>query len=72
MGNVGSDTFVSILANVMNLEGLTPQQLRFIVNLSKRIQNLESKLVVLQARMVKIDPELTATLVKSFKHINLN
>jgi hypothetical protein len=56
----------------MNLEGLTPQQQKFIVDLSKRIQHLESKLVVLQAKMIRIDPTLVATLAKSFKHLNLN
>lgn len=56
----------------MNLEGLTPQQKRFIIDLSKRIYQLESKLVVLQARMVKIDPRLPASLAKNFKNLNLN
>jgi hypothetical protein len=65
-------TFVIPNDNVMNLEGLTPKQQKFIVDLSKRIQTLESKLVVLQAKMVRIDPTLTATLAKSFKHLNLN
>ena len=56
----------------MNLEGLTPQQRKFIVDLSNRIYVLESKLVVLQARMVKIDPELTSTLARDFQKLNLN
>ena len=56
----------------MNLEGLTPQQRRFIVDLSKRIHALESKLVVLQARLVKIDPQLTSELARNFHQINLN
>jgi hypothetical protein len=59
-------------SNSMNLDGLTPDQKRFITNLSKRIQLLESKLVVLQARMVRIDPKLMSTLAKNFKHLNLN
>jgi hypothetical protein len=64
--------FLFIPWNKMNLEGLTPDQRKFIVDLSKRIQLLESKLVVLQAKMVRIDPQLMNTLAKSFKPINLN
>jgi hypothetical protein len=59
-------------ANRMNLDGLTPEQRKFIVDLSKRIQLLESKLVILQARMVRIDPQLMANLARNFKHMNLN
>jgi hypothetical protein len=55
-----------------NLEGLTPEQKKFITGLSKRIQSLESKLVVLQAKMVKIDPSLMASLAQNLKQINLN
>jgi hypothetical protein len=55
-----------------NLEGLTPEQQRFISNLNKRIQSLESKLVVLQAKMIRIDPSLMTELAKNFKHMNLN
>ncbi len=56
----------------MNLEGLTPQQRKFIVDLSKRIHSLETKLAVLQARLVKIDPELTSSLARDFTHLSLN
>jgi hypothetical protein len=55
-----------------NLEGLTPEQQRFISNLNKRIQSLESKLAVLQAKMIRIDPSLMTELAKNFKHLNLN
>jgi hypothetical protein len=55
-----------------NLEGLTPEQKKFITGLSKRIQSLESKLVVLQAKMVKIDPTLMSSLAQNFKQLNLN
>jgi hypothetical protein len=55
-----------------NFDGLTPEQRRYITDLSKRIQLLESKLVVLQARMVKIDPSLTQKLARNFKQLNLN
>lgn len=55
-----------------NFDGLTPEQKKYIVDLSKRIQQLESKLVVLQAKMVKVDPSLTAELAMTLKHINLN
>jgi hypothetical protein len=56
----------------MNLEGLTPQQRRFIVDLTRRIQSLESKLLILQAKMVTVDPVLMASLAKNFRKINLN
>ena len=56
----------------MNLEGLTPQQKKFIVDLSKRIYLLETKLAVLQVKMVEIDPRLPASLAGSFKKLNLN
>ncbi len=56
----------------MNLEGLTPQQQKFIVDLSRRIHHLESRLVVLQAKLVTIDPQLSAGLAKDFKTFNLN
>lgn len=59
-------------SNGMNLDGLTPEQRQFIVDLSKRIQLLESKLVVLQAKMVRIDPRLMVDLARNFKHVNLN
>jgi hypothetical protein len=68
----GCDLHLYMLGNKMNLEGLTPEQRRFITDLSKRIHVLESKLVILQAKMVRIDPHLTATLAKNFKHLNLN
>lgn len=55
-----------------NFDGLTPEQKKYIVDLSKRIQQLESKLVVLQAKMVKVDPSLAAELAITLKHINLN
>lgn len=55
-----------------NFDGLTPEQKKYIVDLSKRIQQLESKLVVLQAKMVKVDPSLAAELAMTLKHINLN
>ena len=55
-----------------NLEGLTPAQQRFIIDLSKRIHLLESKLAFLQAKMAKVDPSLMADLAINFKHLNLN
>jgi hypothetical protein len=55
-----------------NLEGLTPEQKRFVVDLSKRLQLLESKLIVLQAKMIRIDPSLTKNLAQNFKQLNLN
>lgn len=55
-----------------NLEGLTPEQKKFITGLSKRIQSLESKLVVLQAKMIKIDPTLMSSLAQNLNELNLN
>jgi hypothetical protein len=55
-----------------NLEGLTPDQKKFITGLSKRIQSLESKLVVLQAKMIKIDPALMSSLAQNLNQLNLN
>lgn len=73
-GRVSRDTFVSNpRATLMNnLEGLTPEQKKFITDLSSRIRTLESKLVVLQAKMVRIDPTLMADVARSFKQLNLN
>ncbi len=56
----------------MNLEGLSPEQQKFIIDLNRRIRLLESKLVILQARLVKIDPELTHNLARDFQHLSLN
>ena len=56
----------------MNLDGLTPEQLRFIFDLSKRIVALESKLVKLQDRLIRVDRTLTAELAKEMTYLNLN
>jgi hypothetical protein len=56
----------------MNLDGLTPEQLRFIFDLSKRIVTLESKLVKLQDRLIRVDRTLTAELAKEMTYLNLN
>ncbi len=55
-----------------NLEGLTPEQKKAIIDLNSRLRALESKLVVLQAKMVKIDPQLMINLAQNFKELNLN
>jgi hypothetical protein len=55
-----------------NFEGLTPEQKRFIHDLTKRIQSLESKLAVLQAKMVKVDPAIITDLANKFTELNLN
>jgi hypothetical protein len=65
-------TFVTYPTAMNNLEGLTPEQKKFITGLSKRIHSLESKLVVLQAKMVKIDPALVTSLAQNLKELNLN
>jgi hypothetical protein len=67
------DYFCNLDSTLMNnLEGLTPEQKKFIVDLGKRIQSLESKLVVLQAKMVQIDPTLMTELARNFSQLNLN
>lgn len=56
----------------MNLNGLTPEQREFILSLNKRLLALEAKLTVLQGKVIKIDPELPATLVSNMARYNLN
>ena len=56
----------------MNLNGLTPEQRDFILNLNKRLQALEAKLTVLQGKVIKVDPELPGTLVSNIVRYNLN
>jgi hypothetical protein len=56
----------------MSLDGLTPEQREFILDLNKRVQALETKLLLLQGKIVKIDPALPASLVNNISHFNLN
>lgn len=56
----------------MNLDGLTPEQVKLIFNLSKRIEILESRLGQLQEKLVRVDRVLTIELAQSIKYINLN
>jgi hypothetical protein len=56
----------------MNLDGLSPEQIRLIFDLNRRIEMLESKLGRLQQSVVRIDRILTAELARSIKYINLN
>ena len=67
-------TFVSHFKRnpVMNLDGLSPEQVKLIFNLSKRIEILESRLGNLQERLVRVDRILTVELAQSMKYINLN
>jgi prefoldin subunit 5 len=69
---MGSNYLWIMQGNRMNLDGLTPDQQNAIKELAKKIELLESKLAVLQARMARIDPKLMANLARNFKHINLN
>jgi hypothetical protein len=55
-----------------NLDGLSPEQIKLIFNLSKRIEILESRLGNLQERLVRVDRILTVELAQSMKYINLN
>ncbi|MFZ6009608.1 MAG: hypothetical protein ACOYXT_04610 [Bacteroidota bacterium] len=55
-----------------NLNGLTPEQKKLIFDLSKRIEVLESKLIRLQDKLVRIDPMLTADLARSVSYLSLN
>ncbi len=56
----------------MNLDGLTPEQVKLIFHLSKRIEILESRLGQLQEKLVRVDRVLTVELAQSFKYMNLN
>jgi hypothetical protein len=56
----------------MNLDGLTPEQVKLIFNLSKRISLLEGRLGQLQVKMVRVDRMLTVELAQKIKYINLN
>jgi hypothetical protein len=56
----------------MNLDGLTPEQIKLIFNLSKRIEILESRLGHLQEKLVRVDRILTVELAQNIKHLNLN
>ena len=56
----------------MNLDGLTPEQIKLIFNLSKRIEILESRLGQLQEKGVRVDRLLSAKLARDVKHIHLN
>lgn len=70
----GDITFVYTLRETpdMNLDGLSPEQVKLIFNLSKRIEILESRLGNLQERLVRVDRILTVELAQSMKYINLN
>ena len=56
----------------MNLDGLTPDQVKLIFNLSKRIELLEGRLGHLQEKLVRVDRMLTVELAQSIKYLNLN
>lgn len=56
----------------MNLDGLTPEQVKLIFNLSKRIELLEGRLGHLQEKLVRVDRMLTVELAQSIKYLNLN
>ena len=56
----------------MNLEGLTPEQIKLIFSLNKRIEILESRLGTLQEKLVRVDRMLTADLASKMKYVNLN
>jgi hypothetical protein len=59
-------------ARIMNLDGLTPEQVKLIFNLSKRIELLEGRLGHLQEKLVRVDRILTVELAQSIKYLNLN
>jgi len=56
----------------MNLNGLTPEQVKLIFSLNKRIEILESRLGRLQEKLVRVDRILTAELASKLKYVNLN
>jgi hypothetical protein len=57
---------------LMDLNGLSPEQIKLIFNLSKRIEILENRLGNLQEKLVRVDRILTVELAQSMKYINLN
>ncbi|HYF69575.1 MAG TPA: hypothetical protein VD884_15625 [Ohtaekwangia sp.] len=56
----------------MNLDGLTPEQIKLIYSLNKRIEVLECRLGRLQEKLVRVDRILTAELAQNLKFMNLN
>ncbi len=56
----------------MNFEGLTPDQIKMIFSLNKRIEILESRLGRLQEKLVRVDRLLTVELASKLKYVNLN
>lgn len=56
----------------MDLNGLSPEQIKLIFNLSRRIEILETRLGNLQEKVVRVDRILTVELAQSMKHMNLN
>jgi hypothetical protein len=57
---------------LMNLDGLTPEQIKLIFSLNKRIEILESRLGRLQEKLVRVDRILTVELASKIKYVNLN
>jgi hypothetical protein len=57
---------------IMKLDGLTPEQIKLIFSLNKRIEILESRLGRLQEKLVRVDRILTAELASKLKYVNLN
>jgi hypothetical protein len=56
----------------MNLDGLTPEQIKLIFSLNKRIEILECRLGRLQEKLVRVDRILTVELASKLKYVNLN
>ncbi len=65
-------TTLSKTPQIMNLDGLSPEQIKLIFDLSKRVVTLESKLTMLQDKLVRIDRRLTPELAKNITHLSLN
>lgn len=56
----------------MNLNNLTPEQLKLIVDLSKRIETLETRLGRLQGKVIRIDRRITTELAAQLDRLHLN
>lgn len=56
----------------MDLNGLTPEQIKMIFDLSKRIVVLESKLTLLQTQVIRVNPQLASELARNMGVLNLN
>jgi uncharacterized coiled-coil protein SlyX len=56
----------------MNINNLSPEQKKLILELNKRIMNMENRLAQLQEKVARVDGPLLRRLAKDFTLISLN